>query len=51
MFIGNINGRVGKSEVADVVGKCGEVNENGEYLVDICAERGLLLANTIFSIK
>ncbi len=22
------------------------VNENGEYLVDVCAERGLFLANT-----
>ncbi len=24
------------------------VNENGEHLVDVCAERGLFLANTFF---
>ena len=36
------------SEVAGVVVKwgVGGVKENGEYLVDICAERRLLLANT-----
>ncbi len=36
--------------MAGVVGKCGveEVNKNGEHLVDVCAERGLFLANTFF---
>ncbi len=44
-----MNGRVGNSELAGVVGKWGEegVNENGEHLVDICAERGLFLADTL----
>ena len=27
------------------------MNENGEYLVDICAERWLFLANTFFQQK
>ena len=27
------------------------VNENGEYLVDTCAERGLFLANYFFQHK
>ncbi len=27
------------------------VNENGQHLVDICAERGLFLANTFFQHK
>ncbi len=26
-------------------------NENGEYLVDVCAERGLFLGNTVFQHK
>ncbi len=36
-----------------MVGKWGVdgVNENGEHLVDICAERGLFLANTSFQHK
>ena len=36
-----------------MVGKCGVegVNENVEYLVDLCAERGLFLANTFFQHK
>ncbi len=28
-----------------------EVNENGQYLVDICAERWLFVANTVFQHK
>ncbi len=27
------------------------VNENGQHLVDICAERGLFLSNTFFQHK
>ncbi len=47
-LIGNMNGRVNSNEIAGVVGRWGVdgVNENGEHLVDICAERGLFLANT-----
>ncbi len=39
-----MNGRVGSSELAGVVGKWGVdgVNENGEHLVDVCAERGVV---------
>ena len=50
VLMGDMNGRVGSSEVAGVVGKWGVegVNENGEHLVDMCAERGLFLANTCF---
>ncbi len=50
---GDMNGRVGNSELAGVVGKWGVegVNENGEHLVDICAERRLFLANTFFQHK
>ena len=50
VLIGDMNGRVGSSEVAFVVRKwgLGGVNENNECLVDICAERGLFLANAFF---
>ena len=43
-----MNGSVGYSEGAGVVGKWGVdgVHENGEYLVDISAEKGLFLAKT-----
>ncbi len=53
LVFGDMNGRVGNSELAGVVGKWGveEANENGEHLVDVCAERGLFLANTFFQHK
>ncbi len=40
--------RVGNSEVVGMVGKWGVdgVHDNGEYLVAICAERGLFLVTT-----
>ncbi len=43
-----MNGRVGNSELAGVMGKSGVegVNENDEHLVDVCAERGLFLSDT-----
>ncbi len=47
--LGDRNVRVGSTEIGGVVGKyCVEegVNENGQYLVDVCAERGLFLSNT-----
>ncbi len=39
--------------MAGVVGQWGleGVNENGEHLVDVCAERGLFLVNTFFQHK
>ncbi len=45
VLMGDMNGRVGRNDIAGVVGKWGVdgINENGEHLVDVCAERGLFL--------
>jgi len=53
IVMGDMNAKVGYEEVDGVVGKWGVpgVNENGECLVDVCAERGLFLANTFFEHK
>ncbi len=53
VVFGDMNGRVRNTELAGVLGKWGVegVNENGLHLVDICAERGLFLANTFFQHK
>ncbi|MEL7177812.1 MAG: reverse transcriptase domain-containing protein [Pseudomonadota bacterium] len=53
IVMGDMNAKVGEEEIEGVVGKWGVagVNENGEYLVNICAERGLFLANTCFEHK
>ncbi len=42
-LFGDMNARVGSTEIGGVVGKYGVegVNENGQYLVDICAERDI----------
>ena len=47
----DVNRKVGSSEVVNVVEKwcVNEVNENGQYLLDIYAERGLFLVNPLFS--
>ncbi len=49
-LLGDMNARVGSTEIGGVVGKYGVegVNENGQYLVNICTERGLILWNTSF---
>ncbi len=49
----DMNGKVGNMDTGTVVGKWGTegVNENGQYLMDICADKGLFLANTFFSAK
>ena len=51
--MGDMNAKVGDERVDEVVGKWGVPgkNENGEWLVDVCAERGLFLANTFFQHK
>lgn len=52
-LIGDMNAKVGGEETGCMVGK-GRVdgtNENGEYLVGVCAEGGLFLANTFFQHK
>ena len=48
VLTGDMNGRVGSNEITGVEGKWGVngINENGELLVDNCAERGLFLAQT-----
>lgn len=44
--MGDMNGRVGNSEVAIAAGVWGVegINENGKHLLDICMERGLLFS-------
>ena len=53
IVMGDMNAKVGCEEIEGIVGKWGVpgMNENGEYLVDMCAERGLFLANTFFEHK
>ena len=53
IVMGDMNAKVGDERVDEVVGKWGVPgkNENGEWLVDVCAERGLFLANTFFQHK
>ncbi len=47
-MLGDMNVRAESTEIAGVVETYGveRVNENGQYLVDICAERWLFLLNT-----
>ncbi len=51
--LGDMNVRVGSTEIGGVVGKYDVegVNENGQHLVNICAERGLFFLNTFFQHK
>ncbi len=51
--LGDMNTGVGSPEIGGVIGEYGVegVNENGQYLVGICAERGLFLSNTFFQHK
>ena len=53
MIIGDMNARVGESEVKGVVGKFGvsEVNENGRKLIEMYTEKRLSLGNTFFGKK
>jgi len=53
IVMGDMNAKVGDERIDEVVGKWGVPgkNENGDNLVDICAERGLFLANTCFQHK
>ncbi len=48
VMMGDMNAKVGDICVMDVVGQWGipGKNENGEWLMDVCAERGMFLANT-----
>ncbi len=53
VMMGDMNAKVSDKFVMDVVEKWGipGKNENGEWLVDVCAEWGLFLANTFFQHK
>ncbi|WP_435326025.1 hypothetical protein, partial [Klebsiella pneumoniae] len=50
-LIGDMNGEAGNERIDEIVGGWGVpkvVDENGSALVDICAGRGLAIANTFF---
>ena len=53
IVMGDMNAKVGCEEVPGIVGKWGVpgVNENGDSLISMCAEKGLFLANTFFEHK
>ena len=53
IVLGDLNAKVGEREIDGVVGKFGVpgVNENGECLVEMCVERGLIVGNTWFQKK
>ena len=50
VVLGDMNAKVGEHEIDGITGKYGVpgVNENGERLVELCAERGLIVGNTWF---
>lgn len=50
VLLGDVNGRVGTSEVAGIVGQWGVdgVNDSGKHRVDICAAAGLFFVNTFW---
>ncbi len=43
--LGEVDAKVGNTEIGDEVEKYGVdgANENGQYLVDVCAEKGMFL--------
>ena len=53
VVLGDLNAKVGDREREGVVGKYGVpgVNENGERLVEVCAERKMIIGNTWFQKK
>lgn len=50
MDVMGVNARVECDEIDEIVGEweVPGVNENESYIVDVCAERGLILVNTFF---
>ena len=50
ILLGDLNRRVGNEEIDGVTGKFGVpgVNENGERLIEVCSDLGLLIGNTCF---
>ena len=53
LVVGDLNGWVGDEAIDGITGKFGVpgVNENGERVVDFCADRGMCIANTHFRHK
>lgn len=53
LVVGDLNGKVGECVRDGITGAFGvpEMNENGERVVDFCAERELSVANTYFQHK
>ena len=53
LVLGDMNAKVGNIERAGVVGKFGVpgINANGDSLVEMCAERGMVVGNTWFEKK
>ena len=53
IVMGDMNAKVGDREREGVIGKFGVpgVNENGERLVEVCAERRMIVGNTWFQKK
>ena len=53
VVLGDMNAKVGDREIDGITGKFGVpgVNENGEKLVEMCAERDLIVGNTWFQKK
>ena len=53
VLMGDLNARVGNEQVDDVVGKYGVPGRNGsgEKMLEMCIERELVIANTVFKKK
>ena len=53
IILGDMNAKVGNVSREKIVGQHGAegVNENGDHLVELCAERNVFLANTFFQHK
>ena len=53
LLLGDLNAKIGRIMIEGVTGKYGVVdkNENGNMLLDLCAEKGLVIGNTLFAHK
>ncbi|WP_340581677.1 hypothetical protein, partial [Klebsiella pneumoniae] len=53
IVVGDLNAKVGEAFREGVVGnfRLPVVNENGEHLIELCIERGLVIGNTYFKKK
>ena len=53
LLLGDLNAKIGRVRIEGVTGKygVGDKNENGDMLLDLCAEKGLVIGNTLFEHK